>query len=95
MKKNTLNKFNIFILASHYAGTDAIVAGWGVREEQEGKITCMMREVEIPILSNLDCTHSTEYGAGMITENMICAGFMDGKNDSCQVRIFSHLLNKV
>lgn len=82
------------MLASHYAGTKAIVAGWGSIKEN-GKSTCILRDVKIPIISNLDCIQNTNYASGMITENMICAGYLDGEEDSCQVCYIFHNINNV
>lgn len=56
------------------------MAGWGVTGES-GKTPCLLRDVKVPIITNLDCVHNTSY-EGMITENMMCAG-VDGV-DSCQ-----------
>lgn len=60
------------------------MAGWGSTYE-EGALSCTLRDVKVPIMTNLDCTQSTSYATGMITENMMCAGFVDGEEDSCQV----------
>lgn len=40
----------------------------------------------MPIMSNRDCRKSG-YGSTRITDNMLCAGYKDGKKDSCQVKI--------
>lgn len=56
------------------------MAGWGVTGES-GKTACTLRDVKVPIITNLDCVHNSSY-EGMITENMMCAG-VDGV-DSCQ-----------
>lgn len=82
--KVTWNCFAILSLASNYAGRMAIVAGWGAIEE-DSSTSCVLREVKVPIMSNLDCVQSTGYLSGMITENMLCAGKQDGEEDSCQV----------
>lgn len=52
-----------------------------------GSISEKLREVTVPIMSNVDCRKSS-YGASRITDNMLCAGFARGGKDSCQV-IFS------
>lgn len=70
--------------ASHYAGTKATVAGWGSINEK-GSPSCVLRAVKIPIMTNLECVHLTAYSSGMVTENMMCAGYLDGDGDSCQV----------
>ncbi|XP_031634357.1 coagulation factor IX-like isoform X2 [Contarinia nasturtii] len=67
----------------HYAGTEGVVAGWGSTDEN-GTQTCVLNEVKVPILTNLECTQLSSYASGMVTENMMCAGFPEGKADSCQ-----------
>lgn len=72
------------ILASHYAGTKATIAGWGSINER-GDQSCVLNEIKVPILTNLECVQFTAYAPGMITENMMCAGYLDGEQDACQV----------
>lgn len=60
------------------------MAGWGATNE-EGESTCNLREVKVPIMTNLDCIQSTSYAKGMISENMMCAGYPKGQKDACQV----------
>lgn len=40
--------------------------------------------VKVPILSDKDCEHSYP---GKITERMVCAGYLEGGKDACQVQI--------
>lgn len=79
---------------SNYAGTEAIVAGWGMPNE-EGKTSCVLRDVKVPIMTNLDCTQTTSYSSGRITENMMCAGYTDGGADSCQVQFYHSISIKL
>lgn len=51
---------------------------------ESGDISVNLQEVTVPILSNSEC-RKTGYGSTRITDNMMCAGFKDGKKDSCQV----------
>lgn len=58
--------------------------GWGTLKE-DGKPSCILQEVEVPIMSNDDCTTKTNYTSKMITNNMMCAGYPGvGLKDSCQ-----------
>lgn len=53
--------------------------------KEDGKPSCILQEVEVPILSNDDCTSKTNYTSKMITNNMLCAGYPGvGLRDSCQ-----------
>lgn len=67
-----------------YVGTKAIAAGWGTLKE-DGKPSCILQEVDVPVLSNEEC-RNTNYSSKMISDNMLCAGYPAvGKKDSCQV----------
>lgn len=83
-----------YIEINKYIGTKAIATGWGTLKE-DGKPSCILQEVEVPILDNKICVENTNYTQKMITENMMCAGYPGvGQKDSCQVsseRIFLHL----
>ncbi|XP_045767215.1 trypsin-1-like [Maniola jurtina] len=66
-----------------YVGSKAVASGWGTLTE-EGKVSCTLQEVEVPVLSNQEC-RNTKYTATMITDNMLCAGYpKSGQKDSCQ-----------
>jgi secreted trypsin-like serine protease len=62
-------------------GTIATVTGWGVTEDYP-QIVDNLREVELPIISNETCNAPESYG-GLITENMLCAGYSEGGADAC------------
>ena len=66
-------------------GTMATVTGWGDRDRREGSTNFPFNlyEVEVPILSNAQCSNA--YGAAYIRTKMLCAGDLtDGGEDSCQ-----------
>uniref|UniRef100_A0A8C2L634 Si:dkey-32n7.7 n=1 Tax=Cyprinus carpio TaxID=7962 RepID=A0A8C2L634_CYPCA len=42
----------------------------------------VLQEVEVPVIGNRQC--NCLYGVGEITDNMICAGLLEGGKDSCQ-----------
>lgn len=70
--------------AETYVGKTGLVTGWGTLKE-DGKPSCTLQEVEVPVLSNDDCVNTTNYTAKMITNNMLCAGYPGvGQRDSCQ-----------
>ncbi|XP_055679941.1 venom protease-like [Lutzomyia longipalpis] len=67
-----------------YIGRKAIATGWGTLKE-EGKPSCILQEVEVPVISNERCVSETNYTQKMITNNMLCAGYPGvGQKDSCQ-----------
>lgn len=45
-----------------------------------------LRQVEIEIISNDICNEVNVYG-GAVSSGMICAGFLTGKLDACEVRL--------
>lgn len=68
-----------------YLNVNAVATGWGTLKE-DGKPSCILQEVEVPVLSNQLCVKDTNYTDKMITENMLCAGYPGlGTKDSCQV----------
>lgn len=66
-----------------YSDKKGIVTGWGVTRES-GTVSSKLLEVTIPIMSNKEC-RSTRYSPERITDNMMCAGYVTGGKDSCQV----------
>ena len=71
-------------LGELYNGSVAIVSGWGTLKE-DGKPSCILQEVEVPILTNDEC-RKTNYSSKMISDNMLCAGYSStGLKDACQV----------
>lgn len=65
---------------THYL--QAIVAGWGYTA-QNGHLSTFLQEVTVPILSNAQC-QKTSYKS-LIVDTMICAGYLEGGKDACQV----------
>ncbi|XP_048848343.1 serine protease 27-like [Brienomyrus brachyistius] len=71
--------------STFYSGTETWVTGWGdISSEVSLPSPGILQEVQIPIVGNKIC--SCLYGAGNIniTNNMICAGLLQGGKDSCQ-----------
>uniref|UniRef100_A0A3B3QU38 trypsin n=1 Tax=Paramormyrops kingsleyae TaxID=1676925 RepID=A0A3B3QU38_9TELE len=63
-----------------YAGAMCSVSGWG---DNNSEAATSLQCLDLPIVDNKDCQNSYP---GMITRNMLCAGFMDGGRDACSVR---------
>lgn len=73
-----------------YIGRIAIASGWGTLKE-DGKPSCILQEVDVPVISNEEC-RNTNYSAKMISDNMMCAGYPQiGKKDSCQVSLILNI----
>ena len=65
-------------------GVNAIVAGWGNMDPDGGQnFPDALQQVTVPIISNETCNSPQSYDGG-ITDNMLCAGFAAGGQDSCQ-----------
>jgi len=62
-------------------GVEATVTGWGNTSSSEIDFPDTLQEVEVPIVSNADCSQAYPNG---ITSNMVCAGVPEGGVDSCQ-----------
>jgi len=67
-----------------YSGVLATVTGWGTTSSG-GSISATLLEVDVPIMSNEECYgDDTYYTPGEITDDMICAGLVEGGIDACQ-----------
>jgi len=62
-----------------YAGRSAIYTGWGKTESGRG--SSFLREVDVDILSNRECTRNDRFSwrKGQITDRMICAAGARGR----------------
>lgn len=65
-----------------YVNDTGKAAGWGTLYEN-GKPSCVLQQVDVPIMDNVDCA-KTNYTGELITDNMLCAGYQTGGKDSCQ-----------
>ncbi|XP_026133110.1 serine protease 27-like [Carassius auratus] len=74
-------------LAAHNSvfnsGTDSWITGWGNIGEGVPLLSPnVLQEVDVSVIGNRQC--NCLYGVGNITDNMICAGLLEGGKDSCQ-----------
>jgi secreted trypsin-like serine protease len=63
--------------------TLATALGWGLTNAETGTSPEVLQKVELPIVSNETCqaTYKNDY---QILDSMMCAGFEEGKKDTCQ-----------
>lgn len=80
----------VIVSEKSFSGHTGIVTGWGVKKAG-GATSAVLQEVMVPIMSNKDCRNSA-YGSSRITDNMMCAGYSDGKKDSCQVGLVNFMM---
>ncbi|XP_022524968.2 transmembrane protease serine 9 [Astyanax mexicanus] len=67
-----------------HTGTDSWVTGWGdVREDVPLPSPQTLQEVEVPVVGNRQC-RCLYRNTAAVTDNMICAGLLEGGRDSCQ-----------
>ncbi|XP_049631456.1 anionic trypsin isoform X1 [Suncus etruscus] len=63
------------------AGTQCLISGWGNTLSSGVNNPELLQCLDAPLLSQAQCEASYP---GQITENMVCAGFLEGGKDSCQ-----------
>lgn len=63
-------------------GTMCYIAGWGT-QKVKGPATRILYEAALPLVSHEQCNDPQSY-SGVITENMICAGYKKGGVDTCE-----------
>lgn len=55
---------------------------------EAGDASPVLNHAAVPLISNKICNHRDVYG-GIISPSMLCAGYLKGGVDSCQVKDFS------
>ncbi|XP_025414015.1 trypsin-like [Sipha flava] len=58
-----------------------VVLGWGKVRSQHSYGSHVLREARVPIVGRRTCRAA--YRRYLITENMMCAGYRDGRSDTC------------
>nr|XP_032655848.1 transmembrane protease serine 5-like [Chelonoidis abingdonii] len=66
-------------------GTHCWISGWGYTTPEHVPVVEMLKEAIVPLISTKKCNSSCVY-FGELTPRMLCAGYLDGKVDTCQVR---------
>nr|XP_022904924.1 trypsin 3A1-like isoform X2 [Onthophagus taurus] len=65
-----------------YSGLPGVVAGWG-RLGENMDTSRTVKKAIVPIWAQSDC-YNSGYGEQKLSENMFCAGYIDGKSDACR-----------
>ncbi|MCJ8729147.1 hypothetical protein PDJAM_G00102670 [Pangasius djambal] len=74
---------------SHFpAGTSCWITGWGNIASGVLPSPGVLQEAEVPVVDRIQC--DSMLGPGLVTENMICAGFIEGGTDTCQTLVGSN-----
>uniref|UniRef100_A0A670JUS1 Anionic trypsin-like n=1 Tax=Podarcis muralis TaxID=64176 RepID=A0A670JUS1_PODMU len=68
------------------AGTECLISGWGNTLSDGFNLPELLQCLDAPVLSDAECKDAL---VGQITPNMICAGYLEGGKDSCDVRCLS------
>jgi len=66
-----------------FSGINATVSGWGLLSDG-GSQSNVLRKVVVPVMTNEVCNSDQTRYKGRVSENMLCAGYMEGGRDSCQ-----------
>ncbi|XP_005988765.1 trypsin [Latimeria chalumnae] len=87
-KPALLNRFVSIVALPHQRavledGMICRVSGWGYADNGGGVSSNKLRSVKVPVVPVLQCNSSGSYD-GLITANMICAGYGQGGKDACQ-----------
>lgn len=72
-------------------GTPAVVVGWGTRNISPNESlgfnpSTQLHELQLPIVGQAQCRRIMEdqHNMGPLTDNMLCAGTLQGGRDTCQ-----------
>ena len=65
------------------AGVEGTVVGWGLLKEK-GEIPDGLHAIQLPVIPQALCNLTSRHRKNSITDNMFCAGYMDGRGDACQ-----------
>nr|ADO08222.1 trypsinogen [Branchiostoma belcheri] len=64
-------------------GTRVTITGWGNTVTDGSNYPDTLHQVTVPTIATSECNSAGSY-AGEVTNNMFCAGLMNGGKDSCQ-----------
>ena len=65
---------------ANFSGAEAVVSGWGT-VNSSSHLNSWLHEVSVKVYEDGDCG---DYDSNLITDDMLCAGLMQGGKDACQ-----------
>ncbi|XP_076806156.1 neurotrypsin-like [Clavelina lepadiformis] len=66
------------------AGKNCFIVGWGqIDSNSKLPYTELLKQAQVPLISKEQCRLRTVYG-NILTENMLCAGYLRGGVDTCK-----------
>ncbi|KAH8283481.1 hypothetical protein KR018_003617, partial [Drosophila ironensis] len=65
------------------SGAHAVVSGWGKRTEEDEALPALLRAVELAIVDRGTCGAQYLTKDYTVTEEMLCAGYLEGGKDTC------------
>ncbi|XP_016985295.1 trypsin alpha-3 [Drosophila rhopaloa] len=65
------------------SGAHAVVSGWGKRTEEDEALPALLRAVELEIVEQNTCGAQYLTKEYTITNEMLCAGYLEGGKDTC------------
>ncbi|XP_054842656.1 granzyme A-like [Eublepharis macularius] len=67
------------------AGTQCLVAGWGITHNKDKRASDTLHEVNVTIFERSFCNGRKHYNSNpVVTMNMVCAGDKKGRKDTCK-----------
>ncbi|XP_052642579.1 transmembrane protease serine 5-like isoform X6 [Harpia harpyja] len=70
-----------------FQGMQCWVSGWGYTRPEQAQVTETLKEALVPLVGTKRCNSSCMY-AGRLTARMLCAGYLRGKIDACQLLVW-------
>jgi trypsin len=69
----------------HFQEREATALGWGVLMFHLPFPSCELQQVQLPIITHLQCLMKSKYTSDQLPSTLFCAGLPQGGKDTCQV----------